>query len=167
MRLVPTLLALGLALAAAAAAAQERPLPRYSSPTLPLAPGAKPAGAAAQSPNAALEKAGQTAAHAWLVLLDRKDWGTAWDSSSQVFRQTVPLPAWMEGIPKLRDPLGAFVERQPVEAVYKKSLPGRPDGDYVTAIFASKFANKAAVEEAVTTVRDPDGRWRVTGYTAR
>jgi len=174
MRLVPTLLALGLALAAVAAAAQLGPSPRYSSPLLPPAAGARPSSAAAPaapaapaSPNAALEKAGQTAAHAWLLLLDRKDWGTAWDASSQVFRQSVPLPAWMDGIPKLRDPLGAFIERQPVEAAYKNSLAGRPDGDYVTVLFASKFANKADVEETVTTVREPDGRWRVTGYTAR
>jgi hypothetical protein len=33
--------------------------------------------------------------------------------------------------------------------------------------FASKFQKKADVKETVTTVREPDGRWRVTGYTAR
>jgi hypothetical protein len=54
-----------------------------------------------------------------------------------------------------------------VQAVYKSKLAGRPDGDYVTVIFASKFAKKADVEEVITTVREPDGRWRVTGYTAR
>jgi len=107
------------------------------------------------------------AAHAWLLLLDRKDWGTAWDASSVVFRQSVPLSAWMDGIPKLREPLGAFVERQPVDATYKTSLPGRPDGQYVTVLFASRFANKADAEETVTVVREADGRWRVTGYTAR
>lgn len=164
MRPVPTVLALGLALAATAAAAQAGPSLRYEIPPLvPQAGGAQaPAGA-----NAQLEKAGETAAHAWLLLLDRKDWGTAWDASSQVFRQAVPLPAWMDGIPKLRDPFGAFIERQPVEASYKTSLPGRPDGQYVTVLFASKFANKADVQETVTTIREPDGRWRVTGYTAR
>jgi hypothetical protein len=178
-RLLPTVLALGLALAAATSLAQmQRPsprnetAPRFSSPLLlpPPAPAAvAPARPAAPlgSESAELERAGQTAAHAWLLLLDRQDWGTAWDASSLMFRQSVPLPAWMEGIPKLRAPFGAFVERVPVEAVYKKALPGRPEGDYVTVRFASRFAGKADVEEAVTTVREPDGRWRVTGYTAR
>jgi hypothetical protein len=73
----------------------------------------------------------------------------------------------MNGIPKLRDPFGALVERQPAEAVYKKTLAGRPDGDYVSVVFVSKFAKKDQVVETVTTVREPDGRWRVTGYTAR
>jgi hypothetical protein len=173
MRYVVPMLALGLALAAMASQAQVKPSARYSSPSL-----LPPAGAAAGTPaaaadpaarkeNADKEKAGQNAAHGWLLLLDRKDWGTAWDASSQVFRQSVPLSAWMDGIPKLRDPFGAFVQRQPQEATYKTSLAGRPDGDYVTARFKTRFANKPDVEEVVTTVREPDGRWRVTGYTAR
>jgi hypothetical protein len=149
-----------LALVAAAFSAQAQIKP----PAAP-ATAAAPANDAISNPE--MERAGQNAAQGWLLLLDRKDWGTAWDTSSAMFRQSVPLPAWMDGIPKLREPLGAFVEREPAEAVYKKTLAGRPAGDYVTVIFVSKFANKPQVEETVTTVREPDGRWRVTGYTAR
>jgi hypothetical protein len=168
-----SVLALGLALVAAAAQAQLKPSTRTDAqggkpPATAQAPApAQPARPEGAISNPEIEKAGQTAAHAWLLLLDRKDWGTAWDASSSVFRQSVPLPAWMDGIPKLRDPFGAFVERQPLEAIYKKTLAGRPDGDYVTVVFASKFANQERVQETVTTVRDTDGRWRVTGYTAR
>jgi hypothetical protein len=166
-----SLLAAGLSACALAAQAQLKPPPK---------PGAAPAtpasGPALQAPAAAsngvisnpeFEKAGQMAAHAWLLLLDRKDWGTAWDASSGVFRQSVPLGTWMDNIPKLREPLGAFVERQPGEAVYKRTLPGRPEGDYVTVQFTSKFDKKPVVQELVTTVRESDGRWRVTGYQAR
>lgn len=156
------LLAAGLAAAAGAAQAQLKP-PSNRAPA--AAPAPAPLDGAIANPE--YEKAGQMSAHAWLLLLDRKDWGTAWDSSSQVFRQAVPLASWMDNIPKLRDPLGALVERQPAEAVYKKTLAGRPDGDYVSVVFVSKFAKKPQVVETVTTVREPDGRWRVTGYTAR
>jgi hypothetical protein len=135
---------------------------------------AKPAAAAASAPadngiisNPDYEKAGLNAAHAWLLLLDRKDWGTAWDASSQVFRAAVPLGTWMDNVPKLREPFGAFIEREPGVAIYKKSLPGRPAGDYVTVAFTSKFANKDKVIESVTTVRESDGHWRVTGYGAQ
>jgi hypothetical protein len=135
---------------------------------------AKPAAAAASAPadngiisNPDYEKAGLNAAHAWLLLLDRKDWGTAWDTSSQVFRAAVPLGTWMDNVPKLREPFGAFIEREPGVAIYKKSLPGRPAGDYVTVAFTSKFANKDKVIESVTTVRESDGHWRVTGYGAQ
>jgi hypothetical protein len=135
---------------------------------------AKPAAAATSAPadngiisNPDYEKAGLNAAHAWLLLLDRKDWGTAWDTSSQVFRAAVPLGTWMDNVPKLREPFGAFIEREPGVAIYKKSLPGRPAGDYVTVAFTSKFANKDKVIESVTTVRESDGHWRVTGYGAQ
>lgn len=158
-----SLAAAALALAAATAQAQLKP------PAQPAAPAAAPAPAKADGviSNPEFEKAGETAAHAWLVLLDRRDWGTAWDASGAVFRQNVPLGSWMDNVPKVRAPLGAFVERQPQESVYKKTLPGRPAGDYVTTFFVAKFDKKAEVMERVTTVRESDGRWRVIGYEVR
>lgn len=160
----PALLAAALC-AATTAQAQLKP-PAQPKPAAPAAaaPAAPaPAAAPAASANPEAEKAGQMAAQAWLMLLDRKDWGTAWDASSAMFRQAVPLPNWMDAVPKVREPFGVLVERQPVEAVYKTSLPGRPDGHYVSVMFSSKF-DKQVVREVVTTVREPDGRWRVTGY---
>jgi hypothetical protein len=164
-----TLLALGLAASSFAAHAQLKPKADAAPKPAQAAPAQQqpaPVPGAIQNPE--MEKAGQFAAHAWLTLLDRKDWGTAWDSSAGLFRQNVPLGTWMDNIPKLRDPFGTFVERQPAEVVYKKTLAGRPDGDYVTAIFLTRFDKKSEpVVETVTTVRETDGRWRVTGYTAR
>ena len=112
------------------------------------------------------ENAGRLIAQGWLVLLDRRDWGTAWEASSAVFRRNVTLPNWMDAIPKVREPFGALADRKLLNAAYKNSLAGHPDGDYVTVVFASKFEKKE-VEEAVTTVREADGRWRVTGYSVR
>lgn len=125
-------------------------------------PGAEPASATTE-----MEDAARLAASGWLLLLDRKDWGTAWDTSAAMFRSTVPLPAWMDGIPKARQPLGALVERTPVAAVYKTQLEGRPQGHYVTVVFNSRFDKKPDAQEIVTTVREPDGKWRVTGYSTR
>jgi len=157
------LLAAGLAACAFAAQAQLKPAPARA-PASAAAPSDAAANGIISNPD--FERAGQNAAHAWLLLLDRKDWGTAWDASSAVFRQTVPLGMWMDNVPNVRAPWGALVERTPGVAAYKKTLPGRPDGDYVTVAFTSKFANKQ-VEEIVTTVRESDGRWRVTGYSPK
>ena len=123
-------------------------------------------GARAQDATAEKENTGRITAHGWLLLLDRRDWGTAWEVSSAVFRRNVPIGNWMDNIPKLREPFGALVERKPLLATYKTTLAGHPEGDYVTAIFASRFEKKE-VEETVTTMREPDGRWRVTGYSVR
>jgi len=134
---------------------------------------AQPAPAAPSAPSPATsaeasdkEAAGKLAAAGWLTLLDRQDWGRAWDTSADMFRKSVPLAAWMDGIPKVRAPLGALVERTPGNSMYKTQLEGRPDGDYVTVAFTTKF-DKQEVQELVTTVREADGKWRVTGYQTR
>ncbi|MDP3822991.1 MAG: DUF4019 domain-containing protein [Burkholderiales bacterium] len=162
-------LALPLALCAAlftATAGAQLKAPREAAKPAAPAASAAPAAAPKSAVHAEKETAAKLAAHGWLLLLDRKDWGRAWETSSSVFRQTVPLPAWMDGIPKVRADLGAFVERAPAESAYKTTLAGRPDGEYVTVIFLSKF-DKRELQEVVTTVRDTDGKWRVTGYSTR
>ena len=167
-----TLLVLAATLASGSALAQLKPSTRTQA--APAAAPAKPAPAAAPAPveaeptPEAKEKAAAAtlAASGWLVLLDRRDWGRAWETTAAMFRSTVPLAAWMDGIPKARD-LGDFIEREPEEAVYKTTLEGRPNGDYVTVIYGSRFSKKDDVVEIVTTVREADGRWRVTGYSTR
>lgn len=156
-------LALCAALACATASAQLKP-PAPAKAAAPAAPAQ--GGEDKSSADAEKEAAGKLAAQGWLLLLDRKDWGRAWETSSTVFRQTVPLPAWMDGIPKVRADLGTFIERTSAESAYKTTLAGRPDGEYVTVIFLSKF-DKREVQEVITTVRDTDGKWRVTGYSTR
>lgn len=161
MKLLPAALAcLTAALFTTTTSAQLKPPAAAPSAAGPLA---AQAGSAA---NAEKQAAGALAAAGWLVLLDRRDWGRAWETSSSVFRSTIPLGKWMDAVPKLRDPLGPMIERTQADAVYKTTLQGRPDGEYVSVIFDTKFQNKQ-VEETVTTVRDADGKWRVTGYSSR
>lgn len=167
-------LAVALALGAAAPALAQLKAPRSASPTLtapaaPASPAPAPAAAAAPAPTdtAQKEQAGQLAALGWLLLLDRRDWGTAWESANQVFRTQVPIGTWMDAIPKVREPFGPLTGREPLEVAYKAELPGRPAGDYVTVVFASKFANKPDTQEIVTTTLGSDGKWRVLGYSTR
>jgi hypothetical protein len=157
--------ALAAALTAQGAAAQLKPPrnPPAAAPA-PAAPAAAPA--ATESANPEKEAAGKLAAAGWLSLLDRRDWGRAWETTSSVFRNTVPLGAWMDAIPKVREPLGVFVERAPLQSNYKTQLEGRPNGEYVSVVFRSKFGDRE-VQEIVTTVREEDGKWRVTGYSTR
>lgn len=122
--------------------------------------------ALAQDSQSDKEAAGALAAQGWLVLLDRKDWGRAWETTGSVFRSKVPLGTWMDAIPKVRDPLGTLVERKQIETAYKTTLQGQPDGEYVTAVFQTKFSNRE-VAEVLTLVHENDGKWRVTGYSAQ
>src|SRR3569623_711671 len=136
------LMALAAALAAPAYAQQQ--------PPASLAPASAPA---AKPDTQAKEAEASLAAQGWRGLLDRKDWGRAWETTGAVFRSKVPLGAWMDAIPKVREPLGTFVQRAPVEPAYRTTLQGQPDGEYVTVVFASKFSSKE-VAEVVTTVHE-------------
>lgn len=116
---------------------------------------------------AAKEADGQLAAAGWLLMLDQQNWGGAYEAASQSFRNLVQIGQWMDSIPGVRAPFGTFESRTLARVVYKTTMPGRPDGEYVTAIFNTDFANKKGVEEIVATVRDTDGKWRVMGYAPR
>jgi hypothetical protein len=134
-----------------------------------LAAGAALAGGAAlaQSGDTSQKEAdARLAAQGWLLLLDRKDWGRSWETTAATFRAKVPLGTWMDAIPKVLEPLGAMVERTPVETVFKTSLQGQPDGEYVTIVFRTKYATRE-VSEVVTTVHERDGKWRATGYSVQ
>ncbi len=131
----------------------------------PAAPAS--AASAASAAEIAKQAEGQLAAAGWLSMLDRGNWGGAYEASSQLFRNMVPIGAWMDSIPGVRAPFGAFESRTASTVAYKTSLAGRPDGEYVTAIFEAQFADKKDVEEIVTTVREADGQWRVIGYQPR
>ncbi len=120
--------------------------------------------ASANPEQLAKQAEGQLAAAGWLSMLDRGNWGGAYEASSQLFRNMVPIGAWMDSIPGVRAPFGAFESRTASTVAYKTTLAGRPDGEYVTAVFDTQFSDKKDVEEVVTTVREADGQWRVIGY---
>ena len=66
-----------------------------------------------------------------------------------------------------RTPLGQTVSRKVRSAVYKTSLPGAPDGEYVVIQYTTSFEHKQSAVETVTTSKGSDGVWRVAGYFIR
>jgi len=106
----------------------------------------------------------QTAAKAWLALVDAGKYGQSWDEAALLFRSAVMKAEWEKAAKSARGPLGALQSRTFKSASYTRALPGAPDGEYVVIQFDSRFANKASAVETVTPMRDKDGAWRVSGY---
>ncbi len=138
-----------------------------------LAQTARPAAPAASAPVEltaeqveAYEKAGHAAALVWLNQLDAGMWGETWDQGSRLFKSNVTLATWMDNIPKERGSLGRATARELKDSVVNTTMQGQPSGVYVSLLFGTKFAN-AEMEEIVSTMREPDGRFRVTGYSKR
>ena len=121
---------------------------------------AVPATTSAETPEAAAE----SAALAWLSLVDAGNYAQSWSAASTLFRQKESESQWQSAAADARAPLGALKSRKVQSATLKNSLPGAPDGEYVVVQFASSFEHKATAIETVTPMKDVDGKWHVSGY---
>lgn len=106
----------------------------------------------------------ETAARAWLQVVDQNQYGRSWLNAASLFRSAVPKDTWRMQLAGVRKPLGEVVRRDLIGAKSTTSLPGAPDGEYVVLQFRTHFRRKASAIETVTPMRDTDGVWRVGGY---
>ena len=112
----------------------------------------------------AKEKAAVTAAEKWVSLVDAGEYTASWKEAAEYFKAAVSSEQWSQTIHAVREPLGKVVSRKVKTRTYRTSLPGAPDGEYVVIQFDTSFGNKKSALETVTSMRDRDGRWRVSGY---
>jgi hypothetical protein len=113
------------------------------------------------------EKAAIAAAKEWLVLIDTRHYGQSWKEAAAYFRTAVTKEQWRGSLMGVRTPLGRVLTREFHNAVYKTSLPGAPDGEYLVIQFRTSFENKKSAVETVTPMLEKDGCWRVSGYYIR
>jgi len=110
------------------------------------------------------EAAAESAAVAWLALIDAARYGESWNAAATLFRRAIPQEQWQSKAGRARNQLGAQQSRKLQSATFRSTLPGAPDGEYVVIQFTSSFAKKAQAFETVTAMKDEDGTWRVSGY---
>jgi hypothetical protein len=129
----------------------------------PTAPTGAPS-ASSQEATTADEKAAQTAAEAWLALVDAGTYAQSWAGAASFFKGTVDEGRWEAQLNGARTPLGKVLSRTLKAVRYATTLPGAPDGQYVALQYATGFTNKQSAAETVTPMKDTDGQWRVSGY---
>lgn len=98
----------------------------------------------------------KAAAIRWLALADQGSYAASWDQAAAPFRAAVTRPAWQDALQAVRAPLKS--------AVFSRSLPGAPDGEYVVIQYLTEFEHKPDAVETVTPMREKDGSWKVSGY---
>jgi hypothetical protein len=123
------------------------------------------------------EDAAQAAAESWLALVDGGDYLGSWDQGARVLKASVKRAEWGETIGGVRSPLGKLVSRRLKSREYTEKAPttrvvgGKVytwgDGKYVVIQYETAFANKPSAVETVIPMADPDGVWRVSGYSVR
>ncbi|NTV28622.1 MAG: DUF4019 domain-containing protein [Candidatus Omnitrophica bacterium] len=102
----------------------------------------------------------------WMGLLDKGKYDESWDKAGALFRSGVK-DKWVGMISSARIRSGPMVSRRLLEKYFVETLPGAPVGEYYTLIFATAFAGNASCIEMVNMSKDPEGKWRVAGYTMK
>lgn len=110
------------------------------------------------------ETAAINAANQWLALVDAGHYDKSWEATAKYFRKAVAKDQWRQSLSAFRYPLGNVIARRIRMAKPANSLPGAPDGNYVTITYTTVFTNKKSATETVTPMLDADGIWRVAGY---
>jgi hypothetical protein len=108
-----------------------------------------------------------TAAYAWLALVDSGKADQSLAAASSAFRSHLQPAQWAQALGKIRTPLGAVVKRTMTAAQPMAMVQGGPKGDFVGMLFTTDFANKAGAVETVAVVHDTDGKWHVARYSIR
>jgi hypothetical protein len=109
----------------------------------------------------------QEAAIAWLALTDSSNYGESWNQAAELFKKSISRENWEKALTSVRTPLGEVKSRSVKSSKFTTSLPSAPPGQYVVVQFTTSFAAGPERIETVTPMRDPDGKWRVSGYFIR
>lgn len=113
------------------------------------------------------EEMAQKSDISWLALTDAGKYAESWKEASAAFQAGVTEAKWESAAQAVRSPLGKVETRKLKDAVFTRTLPGAPDGEYVVAHFDTSFEHKQAAVETVVSSLEKDGSWRVTGYFVR
>jgi len=110
------------------------------------------------------QKAAEASARSWLALVDAGKYGESWDEAAAPFRSALSREQWIQALEKVRRPLGKALSRKLRAAHEATEIPNAPRGEYVVIQYDTDFADRSGAVETITPMKDPDGRWRVSGY---
>jgi hypothetical protein len=105
-----------------------------------------------------------TASESWLHSVDAGQYAHSWDEASKQFREAVTRDKWESLVEPVREQTGNLVARKVRSATYTRDLPNAPAGEYVVIQYDTRFERVPHAIETVTPMKDPDGKWRVSGY---
>lgn len=104
-------------------------------------------------------QAAQTAAQAWLGLVDAGKYGESWEACAEQTRKADDKQTLVTAYTRLFQSTGELKSRAMLSIIYAKE----GDGEFVNMQFDTRFA-RTRVTETVAMIREKDGQWRVSGY---
>lgn len=106
----------------------------------------------------------QSAAEAFLTLIDQDNYQESWTEASAWLRKNVDAAQWAEHAGRSRQPLGIVTSREFKSVEFEDSLEDMPAGKYAFVFFSTTLSNDRSVSEMVGLMLEDDSSWRVIGY---
>ena len=103
----------------------------------------------------------------WLTVVDADNATASYAATADKFRKAMTQEQWATALSQARAQFGAVQRRAFAGAQRGEEIANKPEGDFLVLYFRTGFAKRDAVMEQVTTERDPDGKWRIIGYSLR
>jgi hypothetical protein len=100
----------------------------------------------------------------WLALVDDEKYLESWEGLASLFKKNVMKEEWVNDLNRFRKPLGKLLDRKLVNKQQAESAPEDPVGEYLIFQYETSFENKKSIVEAVSAIKDDDGKWRILGY---
>lgn len=103
-------------------------------------------------------------AQAWLAALDSSGYSKAWDESAATMHSCISRADFEKSMQSHRVALGRMMSREIKIQRHLRSVPWSGK-DTAVISYITTFEKKTDVPESIVLALDPDGKWRVEGYT--
>ena len=101
------------------------------------------------------------AAESCLSLGDEEKYLESWEGLAGLFRKNVKKEEWVNDLNRFRKPLGKLLARK---LQHETKSSEASVGEYLIFHYETSFENKKSAVEAVSVIKDNDGKWRTLGY---
>lgn len=99
----------------------------------------------------------------WIKLIDAEEYAAAWNTSAESTRKSLPKMAWTMVAGGVHLPLGSLKARTLQSSELAAATADKPES--VTFVYLADYENAHKVTEKYTATREPDGVWRVSGFS--
>jgi len=106
----------------------------------------------------------QSAAEAFLALIDQDKYQESWAEASSWLRSKSNAIEWAEHAGRIRKPLGVVSHRAFISVELEDALEDMPEGNYAFVFFDTTLENSGSASEMVALMLEDDSTWRVIGY---
>ena len=106
----------------------------------------------------------QSAAEAFLSLIDEGNYQQSWTEASSWIRTHLDAAQWEAHVGNYRRPLGKVSSRSLSTVEFHDSLEEMPSGSYAFVFFDSVREGNRTAKEMVGLMLEEDSSWRVIGY---